>query len=111
MIENGRFELPPSPGWNSIVNHGPLINHHWSKSHVARIDAVENLTLTKTFEFDSNYLYKTNKFVLKFDYALHKDAKVGSAQGSCHWNSFKFDIKPQDNKVHRFETIVFAQPG
>jgi len=40
LIENSQFELPPSPGWNSIVNHGPLLNHHWGKTHVARIDAV-----------------------------------------------------------------------
>ena len=40
LIENGKFINTPTPGWNSIVNHAPLLNHHWSKSHVARVDAV-----------------------------------------------------------------------
>lgn len=40
LIENGQFLKPATPGWTSIIDHAPLINHHWSKSHVARIDAV-----------------------------------------------------------------------
>lgn len=111
LIENGQFNQPATPGWNSIVGHAPLLNHNWEKIHVGKIDAVENLTLSKTFEFDSRMVYKTNKFVLKFDYALHKNLQVDKAEATCQWNNQKFKIKPTDKKVHRFETIVFASQG
>jgi len=48
---------------------------------------------------------------LKFDYALHKDGKVGQSEGSCSWNNQNFKIKPTNNKVQKFEVIVFASNG
>ena len=33
-----------------------------------------------------------NKFILKFDYARHKDGRVGKAKATCYWNNNKFNL-------------------